>query len=206
MSTDAPLFSRNVPGTAERLARATVAIAGCGGLGSNAAVALARSGLGRLILVDFDRVEFSNLNRQHYFQADLGLLKVDALARHLLAIHPGLALALHALELTPQNLPRLLAGADLLIEAFDSARAKRWLIEAWIRAFPGRPIVCASGLSGYGRTDALRVRSSGPIHLCGDEGPDSDQGLMAPRVALVAAMQANVALELLLGKEPPCSP
>lgn len=202
MSTDeSSIFERNVPGTTERLQRATVGIAGCGGLGSNAAVALARAGVGRLILVDHDRVELSNLNRQHYFQSDVGRVKVEALAGHLRAINPDIDLALHDVELTPENAPDIFGEADILIEAFDRAELKRWLIETWCGAFPDRPIVCGSGLSGIGNTNALRVHSSGCIHFCGDEESDMSMGLCAARVGAVAHMQANVAIELLMKRK-----
>jgi sulfur carrier protein ThiS adenylyltransferase len=195
---EAGIFARNVPGSTEILAAATVAVAGCGGLGSNAAVALVRAGVGRLILVDDDVVELSNLNRQHYFQADLGRPKVEALAGHLRAIHPAVGLELSRARLTPDEVPRLFAAADLLVEAFDRAESKRWLIEAWCRAFPERPVVCGSGLSGLGRTEALGVRRAGRIVLCGDERSQMAEGLCAPRVVIVSAMQANVAVELLV--------
>ena len=152
MTTIDPIFERNVPGTTEKLQRATVGIAGCGGLGSNAAMLLARAGVGRLILADPDAVELSNLNRQHYFRSDVGRPKVEALADHLRAVDPAIALALHPAELAPGDVPKVFAEADLLVEAFDLAERKRWLIESWCRAFPGRPIVAASGLSGAGRT------------------------------------------------------
>ena len=203
MSADeSSIFERNVPGTTERLRRATVGIAGCGGLGSNAAVALARAGVGRLILVDHDRVELSNLNRQHYFQPDVGRVKVEALAGHLRAINPDIELVLHDIELTPENAPGIFGEADVLIEAFDRAELKRWLIEVWCGAFPDRPIVCGSGLSGIGNTNALRVHSSGCIHFCGDEESDMSMGLCAARVGAVAHMQANVAIELLMERKP----
>lgn len=195
---DPSIFERNVPGTTERLRGATVGIAGCGGLGSNAAVALARAGVGRLILADPDRVELSNLNRQHYFQSDIGRAKVEALAGHLRAINPDIELVLHELELTPENAPGIFGEADLLIEAFDRAERKRWLIESWCRAYPDRPIVCGSGLSGIGNTNALKVHSAGRIHMCGDEESDMELGLCASRVGAVANMQANVAIELLV--------
>jgi sulfur carrier protein ThiS adenylyltransferase len=196
---DGEVFARNVPGMTERLGSAVVGIAGCGGLGSNAAVALARAGIGKLILVDGDRVEASNLNRQHFFANDIGRLKVDALAGHLRAIHGEIGLATHAMRLTPEDLPVVFRKADLLIEAFDRAEDKQWLIEAWCRSFPERPIVAASGLGGYGRTALLEVRSAGKIHMCGDGQSDMILGLCAARVAIVAAMQANVAIELLMG-------
>ena len=191
------IFDRNVPGTTEKLAVATVGIAGCGGLGSNAAVALARAGVGRLILVDHDRVELSNLNRQHYFQSDIGNVKVEALGLHLRAINPAIALELHDIELKPEDVEMIFAGADILIEAFDRAENKRWLIEAWCKTFPERHIVCGSGLSGCGCTDSLRVHSAGRIHFCGDEETDMSLGLCAARVGIVANMQANVAIEIL---------
>lgn len=192
-----PIFERNVPGTTERLRAATVGIAGCGGLGSNAAMLLARAGAGRLIIADHDAVELSNLNRQHYFRNDVGHPKVEALADHLRAVNPGIQLILHPAELKPEDVATVFAEADLLIEAFDRADRKRWLIESWCRAFPERPIVAASGLSGAGRTGAMRVHSSGNIHVVGDEQSDMSEGLCASRVMLAAAMEANVAIELL---------
>ncbi len=195
-----PIFERNVPGTTEKLQKATVGIAGCGGLGSNAAVALVRAGVGRLILADHDVVEASNLNRQHYFQEDIGRKKVEALAVHLRAINPDVELVLHNLELTSGNVPEIYADADLLIEAFDSADRKRWLIESWCVAFPDRPIVAASGVSGCGNTGAMKVHSSGNIHVCGDEKSEMTMGLCAARVMMAASMEANVAIELLTGE------
>jgi sulfur carrier protein ThiS adenylyltransferase len=195
------IFERNVPGTTEMLQKARVGIAGLGGLGSNAAVALARAGVGRLILADPDAVEPSNLNRQHYFLSDVGTAKVEALAAHLRAINPDIGLALHGIELTPENVPDIFEEADVLIEAFDRAESKRWLIESWCRAFPEKPIVCGSGLSGIGGTNALRVHSAGCIHFCGDEESDMSTGLCAARVAIVGNMQANVAIELLIRKK-----
>ena len=195
------IFERNVPGTTEKLLKSTVGIAGCGGLGSNAAVALARAGVGRLILVDPDTVELSNLNRQHFFQSDVGRVKVEALADHLKAVNPEIELVLHRIELTPENTAGIFGDADLLIEAFDRAESKRWLLETWCGAFPDRPIVCGSGLSGIGKTNALRVHSAGRIHMCGDEESDRSEGLCAARVGTVANMEANVAIELLLAAQ-----
>ncbi len=196
------LFARNVPGTTARLARATVGVAGCGGIGSNAALSLVRAGVGRLILVDHDRVELSNLNRQAFFRADIGRRKVAALADHLRAIHPGIHLVCHEQRLEAPQVAELFADADVLVEAFDDAAAKQWLIEAWCRAYPQRPIVVGSGLAGYGRTELLTVRAAGTIHVCGDQASDMAGGLCAPRVAAVANMEANVAIELLLDRDP----
>jgi len=195
------LFTRNVPGLAERLGRARVGVAGCGGLGSNAAVALVRAGIGGLVLVDGDRVEESNLNRQHFFRADIGRPKVAALADHLRAINPGVELELHEGRLAPGEVADIFGAAELLIEAFDRAEAKQWLIEAWCGAFPERWLVCASGIAGYGKTERIRCRRAGRLVVCGDQQSDMAQGLCAARVALVANMQANAAIELLMEME-----
>ena len=197
----ADIFVRNVPGSTAILRDATVAVAGCGGLGSNAAVALVRAGIGTLILVDHDVVEASNLNRQYFFQADIGRAKVEALADHLWAINPDLQLELLRRTLTPELVPTLFAAADLLIEAFDKAESKQWLIEAWCRAFPDRTIVCASGLSGLGNSEAIQVRRAGKIILCGDETTDMSAGLCSARVAVVANLQANCAIEVLVNEK-----
>ena len=195
------IFARNVPGSTEILAASTVGVAGCGGLGSNAAVALVRAGVGRLILVDHDVVEPSNLNRQYFFRADVGRVKVAALADHLRDIHPEVKLEEFNTTLTPENVARVFDGADLLVEALDSADAKQWLVESWCRAFPERTVVCASGLSGLGKTEALAVRRAGRIIVCGDERSEMTEGLCAARVAIVANMEANAAIEALVNKE-----
>ncbi|MDD5720313.1 MAG: sulfur carrier protein ThiS adenylyltransferase ThiF [Candidatus Krumholzibacteria bacterium] len=193
------IFARNVSGTTAILQRKTVAVAGCGGLGSNAAVALARAGIGQLILIDGDTVSADNLNRQHFFLDDIGQPKVDALAAHLHRIRPDLALSLWRRHIGPSDIADL-HPADLLLEAFDRAEAKRWLIETWCETFPERWVIAASGLAGVGRTEAITVRRSGRIIMCGDFESDMTGGLCAPRVTMVAAMQANLAVECLLGK------
>jgi sulfur carrier protein ThiS adenylyltransferase len=191
-----------VPGSTALLQQKTVALAGCGGLGSNVAVALTRAGLGHLILIDFDTVTADNLNRQHFFLDDIGRPKVEALAAHLRRIQPEIALTLWPRQLAPADVADL-HPADLLVEAFDRAEAKRWLIEAWCTTFPERWVIGASGLAGLGRTEQIRVQRSGRIIMCGDFESDAASGLCAPRVALVAAMQANLAIECLVGSDDP---
>ena len=192
------LFRKNVPGTTEILQKACIGIAGCGGLGSNAAVALVRAGVGKLILSDFDVVEESNLNRQYFFQADIGKYKVEALAHHLKSINSLVQLILVNKQLCAADVPMTFKDADILIEAFDRAESKSWLLEAWSMAFPGRHIVCASGLSGIGNTEALKVRHAGTLHIVGDGESELSMGLCSARVAIAANMQANVAIELLI--------
>ncbi len=195
------IFQRNVPGVRDILSKKTAAVAGCGGLGSNAAVALVRAGIGRLIIADHDVVELSNLNRQYYFLSDVGKRKTEALAAHLLDINPELKLEAHFLELTPQNICDLFNEADILIEAFDRAESKIWLIEAWCMYFPKKPVICGSGLSGYGDTASLVVRRAGNIVVCGDEKTDMSMGLISARVAIAANMEANAAIEILVRQQ-----
>ena len=192
------LFERNVPGTLEILQKSTVGIAGCGGLGSNAAVSLVRAGIGKLIIADYDVVEESNLNRQYYFQSDIGKKKVEALTDHVKAINPEVEIEAIESQISGSDISQIFNKADILIEAFDRAELKAWLIESWSIAFPGRPIVCASGLSGIGKTEDLKIRNTGNIFIVGDGETDMGMGLCSSRVAIAANMQANIAIELLV--------
>jgi sulfur carrier protein ThiS adenylyltransferase len=192
------IFERNVPNLRQILSKKVVGIAGCGGLGSNAAIALCRAGIGKLVIADQDIVELSNLNRQYFFLHNVGEKKIEALSSLLFNINPEILIDSHFLELTSQNISKIFGEVDLLIEAFDRAESKAWLIETWCLKFPDRPIVCASGLAGYGNTSTLMVNRSGPITICGDFETDMSMGLTSSRVAIVANMQANEAIELLL--------
>ena len=159
------LFIRNVPGSTEVLQKAVVGVAGCGGLGSNAAVGLVRAGVGKLILADFDVVEPSNLNRQQYFIDQLGQTKAEALEANLKRINPYVDYEAHCVRLTPDNIPTLFAEADVLVEAFDRADQKAMLLQS----FTGKPIVAASGLAGHGSGETIGVRKMGDrIHIVGD--------------------------------------
>ncbi|HUW42337.1 MAG TPA: sulfur carrier protein ThiS adenylyltransferase ThiF [Rectinemataceae bacterium] len=183
-----------------RLAGKTVGIAGAGGLGSNCAVALARSGVGTLVVADHDRVSRDNLDRQAYFLDQVGMLKVEALALNIARIDPAVRVEAHALRLDAASLAALFADCDAVVEAFDAAEAKLMFVEALLEALPGRPLVCASGIAGYGRPESFRVRRSGSLVLVGDfeseVGPETPP--MAPRVGLAAAMEADLVLEALL--------
>jgi len=193
-------FSRREPAVLEALRKSSVGIAGAGGLGSNVAVALARAGVGRLVIADFDRIEPSNLNRQQYFLDQVGERKVEALRENLLAINPYSVYEVHDVRITRRNAAKVFGRVDVLVEAFDKAEAKEMLIEASLAKFPGRPIVAASGLAGFGRTGKLHARRLGNLFICGDESSQCPKGTspMAPRVALVAAMQSNLVVELLV--------
>jgi sulfur carrier protein ThiS adenylyltransferase len=182
------------------LRKSTVGIAGAGGLGSNVAIALARAAVGRLIVADFDILETPDLNRQYYFADQVGRLKVDALLENIRRISPLTDCAMHNIRITRENLGRIFGSADLLVEAFDAAGEKQMLVEAWLSLFPDRPVILGSGIAGYGGNMMLHQRNMGNLHICGDEARECtpEQAPMAPRVAIVAGMQANLAIELLV--------
>jgi sulfur carrier protein ThiS adenylyltransferase len=196
---EALMVARHTPGVHEKIKGATVGIAGLGGLGSAIAVALARIGVGRLILADFDVVEPSNLNRQQYFIDQIGLTKAVALEANLKRINPYVEYEAHCIRLTPENIPTLFAEAVVLVEAFDRPDQKAMLLQS----FKNKPIVSASGMAGYGAGETIGVRKMGDrIYVVGDlkTAAAPGCGLMAPRVGIAAHMQANLVLRLLLGE------
>jgi sulfur carrier protein ThiS adenylyltransferase len=202
---EALLVSRHTPGVHERVRGACVGIAGAGGLGSAIAVALARIGIGALIVADFDVVEPSNLNRQQYFVDQIGLAKVDALQQNLARINPYVRVTTCNERLTPDNIPAVFAGVDVMVEAFDAADQKAMLAATFLGACPGIPFVAASGLAGYGPSGSIRTRRVATnFYLVGDgeTAARPGEGLMAPRVGVAAHHQANAVLRLLLGEEP----
>ena len=171
--------------------RAVVAICGLGGLGSNIAVSLVRAGVGRLILIDFDKVDMNNLNRQQYKADQIGMDKTEALSANLREINPYVSLTAHDLRLTAENAALLLEQADIICEAFDD---------------PSAYLVAASGMAGIASANDIKTRRiSERFYLCGDGVSDSAEkpGLLSARVALCAAHQAHMVLRLLAGfKEP----
>lgn len=197
---EALMVSRHTPGVHEKIKGATVGIAGLGGLGSSIAVALARIGVGRLVLVDFDVVEPSNLNRQQYFIDQLGMTKAEALVANLKRINPYVKYEAHCLRVTPENISDLFGGVDVMVEAFDRPDQKAMLMQY----FSGAPLVAASGMAGYGPGESIGIRKMGEqTYIVGDlsTGAAPGCGLMAPRVGICANMQANLVLRLLLGEE-----
>lgn len=182
------------------LSQSTVGIAGAGGLGSNIAATLARAGVGKLIIADDDVLEAPDLNRQCYFVDQIGKPKVEALLENLTKMNPFSMYEIHNIKIDRENVKRIFGPADLLIEAFDMADQKQMLIETWLTHFPEKPVIAASGLAGYGGNNRLRQRRLGQLYICGDESSECDvcTAPMAPRVNIVANMQANLAVELLV--------
>jgi sulfur carrier protein ThiS adenylyltransferase len=185
----------------EKLKKATVGIAGLGGLGSTVAIALTRAGIGRLIIADFDKIEPSNLNRQHYFLDQIGRYKVDALTENIERINPDVKIKGHILKLTEDNIPQIFAGADAIAECFDKADQKQLLVQTVLTKMEKAVIVSASGLAGYGKSnDITTKRLSDRLILVGDNKSGSDTGLplTAPRVWIAASHQANAIIEILI--------
>ncbi|MGE4548136.1 MAG: sulfur carrier protein ThiS adenylyltransferase ThiF [Intestinibacillus sp.] len=202
----AALVERHGEANQKKLRTAVVGIAGLGGLGSNIAVHLARLGVGTLVLADFDCVDVTNLNRQHYTMRDLVRPKTEALTEQLREINPYLTYITHAVRVTPENAARLFGGCTVVCEAFDRADQKAMLIETLLSALPETPLVAGSGMAGCGSANAIQTRRSfGHLYLCGDQTSDLADGLplMAPRVAVCAAQQATMALRLILGETQP---
>ncbi len=198
---EALMASRHTPGVHAKVKAATVGIAGLGGLGSAIAVALARVGIGKLILADFDIVEPSNLNRQQYFVDQLGQLKTDALVSNLRKINPYVTVEAHTVKLTPDNIFPIFGTVDLMIEAFDRADQKVMLMQSFSSQRPDVPFIGASGMAGFGPEETIGVKKMGKnIYVVGDleTGASPGCGLMAPRVGIVASMQANLALRLIV--------
>lgn len=189
-----------------RLESAVVGIAGLGGLGSHIAVSLARLGVGKLVLADFDRVDVTNLHRQQYFIEQLGRYKTDALAETLRRVDPWLSCELHPVRLTPENLLGIFAGCSVLCEAFDRPEEKAMLIETALTELPHAVVVSGSGMAGTGSANTIQtVRAMNRLYLCGDGETDvaTSGSLTASRVSVCAGHQAHMVLRLLLGDETP---
>ena len=197
------LIARHGQELHDRFSSATAAICGLGGLGSNIAIALARAGIGRLILVDFDRVDITNLHRQQYKAEQIGEYKTEALAANLLEISPYTEVKGVTEKVTEDNFLELLEGADIVCEAFDNAEAKAMLVNGVLQKLPECYLVAASGMAGMGSPNSIETRRiTDRFYLCGDGVSDVEEtmGLVAPRVMLCAAHQAQTVLRILAGE------
>ena len=187
----------------KKLKKSTVGIAGLGGLGSNAAVSLARAGIGSLVLVDFDKVEESNLGRQYYLIEHIGRTKVDSLKEIIEKINPQVKIVTHNIKLEKGQMEKPFKEVDVVIEALDNAETKTIFIEEILTKLPKKPVIAASGVAGYGHSDRIKTKRLGNLLMCydGEAKSSDDDVLMAPRVSIMANWEANLALELILGED-----
>ncbi|MBP2653828.1 MAG: thiF [Firmicutes bacterium] len=184
----------------EKISKVKIGIGGAGGLGSNCAQFLARSGFRKFKIVDFDVVDYSNLNRQFYFSDQVGCMKIEALKENLRLINPLLEVELLPERVDAANIADLFIDCDVVVEAFDSPELKRLVVEQYLNS--GKLVVAASGLAGWGNSDRITVRRvKENFYLVGDLvtgiGPDSPP--LAPCVTIAAAKQADVILSHVLG-------
>lgn len=198
------MMARHSPGVHKKIKESRVAIAGLGGLGSNIAVMLARIGVGHLLLIDFDIVEPSNLNRQSYYIRHLGMLKTAALLNQLKEINPFINIEIQNIRVTEENVVDLFKGYPIVCEAFDKPEAKSMLVNVILEQLPDTRIVSSSGMAGYVSSNSIRTtRPMKCLYVCGDLENEAriGNGLMAPRVQICAGHQANMVLRLLLDLE-----
>ena len=187
-----------------KLRNARVAVAGLGGLGSNIAVMLARSGVGELLLVDFDTVDVTNLNRQMYLIPQLGKPKAEALPEILYQINPYLTYRSVCIKVTPDNVKELFSEYPIVCEAFDKPDQKAMLVRELLMQCPKTIVVSGNGMAGYADANEIRTcQVMKRLYVCGDQSTDVGNGigLIAPRVAVCAAHEANKVLQLIMQTE-----
>lgn len=186
----------------KKFSMAVVAVCGLGGLGSNISVSLARAGIGKLILIDYDCVDISNLHRQQYKANQIGRYKTEALSENLKEIAPYIELEVYAEKLTKENAKAFLSEASIVCEAFDNAEEKAMLANTVLETMPDKYLIAASGMAGFGTANAIKTRKiTEHFYLCGDEMSDvSGMSLVSSRVMLCAAHQAHMVLRILAEK------
>lgn len=198
---EAQLVARHTPKVHEKLKSASVAIAGLGGLGSTAAVSLARIGIGKLILVDYDVVEPSNLNRQQYFIKHIGMKKTDAIKDIISQCNPFVEVQTTDAYVDENNIEQIFKDADIIVEAFDNPETKALITNKVLTDMKDKKIITASGMAGYYDCNLIKSEKiNDRFYIVGDGEAEAKpgRGLMAPRVSVAANHQANLALKLIL--------
>ncbi len=196
------ITKRNAKGVFDIVKNKTVGVAGCGGLGSNILVSLARIGVSKFVISDFDKVEHSNLNRQYFFLKHIDMLKTDAIEDILKSINPEIVVEKHSIFLE-NNKFEIFKNCDVVAEAFDKAECKADITQYFLENLNQIPLVCGSGLSGFLSSNLIKTHKlKKNLYICGDleTGVNETIGVMAPRVLIAANHQANMILRLLLGE------
>jgi sulfur carrier protein ThiS adenylyltransferase len=187
----------------EILQSKTVGIAGAGGLGSNCAIALARVGIGKLIICDFDIVSEGNLNRQYYFIKQIGFPKVMAIRDNINQVNPNVQVEIHHEKLDENLIISIFRDCDIIVEAFDLAEMKKMICETVLSKMPDKFIISGMGLGGWGNNNLIRTHQFDKLFICGDLETEVSEEYppLAPRVGIVSSMQANLVLELLINQK-----
>ena len=197
------LTARHTPNLHKSLKKGIVAILGLGGLGSNVASSLARIGIGKLILADFDIVEPSNLNRQNYFINDIGKFKTEATKENIEKINPFVDIELVNEKITKENM-NIFSKADIIVEAFDNPNCKAEISNYVLIHMKDKYLIASSGMAGYYDSNIIQTKKiRDKFYICGDfvnEAKEGD-GLMAPRVSICANHMANKVVQILANGE-----
>ncbi|MBO3443542.1 sulfur carrier protein ThiS adenylyltransferase ThiF [Clostridium sp. CCUG 7971] len=194
------LIARHTPNIHSKLEQGKVAILGLGGLGSNIAISLARIGVGKLVLADFDVVEPSNLNRQQYFIDDIGKNKTDALKENIKRINPFINIKTHNIFITKDNV-EYFNDVDIIIEAFDNPKYKAQICNYVLINMKDKYLIASSGMAGYYDSNIITTKKiRDKFYICGDFINEAKigEGLMSPRVAICANHMANIATKILI--------
>lgn len=190
----------------QKLLDSRVLIIGLGGLGSPAAMYLAAAGVGTLVLVDFDRVDLSNLQRQiAHRTADLGRPKVESARDRITAINPDVNVICIDEKLGGDALEREVAAADVVLDASDNFATRFAVNEACAKA--GVPLVSGAAIGFEGQISVFHHENpQAPCYRClyrdGDADPAqtcSENGVLAPVVGVIGTMQATETIKVLLG-------
>lgn len=198
------IFKRNVSDPTNKLGESSVCILGLGGLGSNIAVSLARSGIGRLVLVDFDRVEESNLNRQYYNLTHIGMKKTEAIVDVIRSINRDIVLKVIDKKIDRDNILEIVDKESIICEALDNAMTKSMVVGEILSNYSDKFVVAGSGMAGIGDANSIKtVKRFKNLYICGDDVSDFEEvdGMMAPRVNICAGHQANIILRIIMGIE-----
>lgn len=203
MTDNNPYFSSNPPGLTEALTGKHFFIAGAGGLGSNVAMMLVRAGVKTLTIMDYDKIEEANINRQFYFRDQVGRIKVDALKENLLRINPNIRISVKQAKITAENARNLIPeNSDIILECFDCAISKAMLAEFCLKNFPKKPIISVSGLAGTGHLETIKVnKGPGNLLIIGDGKSEAapETGTLSSRVMFAASIQAHLAIRIVSG-------
>lgn len=182
------------------LSTKTVGIAGCGGLGSHCAMALARAGVGKLVLADYDLVTENLLSRQYYFADQIGMLKVTALRMNILRANPSTKVVTFDIRLCQSDVVELLGTCDVIVEAFDKSEMKHMILDTFDKYLSDKPLVMGVGTAGFGENQLIRTIKDYQLVVCGDQLNEAspEHPALAPKISAIAGLQANAVIEFLL--------